>query len=100
MASGVSKTRVGSVIGTGADLEVRGLEFRPRVVRIFNVSADNARAEWMEGMADDSAYKVITDGTQSIITSNGITPLSDGFGIGADADLNVSGELIRWVAHE
>jgi len=100
MSSGVSRLMVGSFIGTGAALEVRTVGFRPKYVKIFNVSADNAAGEWLQGMADDSAFKTITDGTVSVITSDGITPLSDGFGVGADADLNVDGELVRWVAFE
>jgi uncharacterized protein with beta-barrel porin domain len=75
------------------------VEFRPRVVRLINlVSAD--RGAWMEGMADDSMVKQLAAGTGSVITTNGVTPRSDGFDIGADADVNASGELIRWVAHE
>lgn len=98
--SGASKCRVGSVTGTGATLEVRKLGFRPRYVKVFNVSADNAAGEWLEGMADASAFKTITDGTVSVITTLGITPLSDGFSLGADTDLNVDGELIRYVAFD
>jgi hypothetical protein len=100
MSSGVSRVHVGAVTGTGAALEVRKAGFRPSYVKVFNVSADNAAGEWLEGMADDSAFKTITDGTVSVITSDGITPLSDGFSIGADADLNVDGELIRYVCFE
>jgi hypothetical protein len=90
---------VGSFYGTGADLNVRTVGFRPKAVHVFNVGG-LARGEWVEGMADDSAIKTITDGTISLVTANGITPLSDGFAFGADTDLNVSGELCRFVAHE
>lgn len=100
MSSGVSRVQVGSVIGTGVALDVRTIGFRPSYVKVFNVSADNAAGEWLEGMADDSAFKTITDGTVSVITSDGVTPLSDGFSLGADADLNVADELIRFVAFE
>jgi hypothetical protein len=99
MSSGVSKTRVGAFNGTGAVVEVRGVEFRPRKVELYNVTG-LATAVWVEGMADDSALKEVTAGTKSLITSAGVTPRSDGFDLGADADLNVSAELVRWVAHE
>jgi hypothetical protein len=100
MSSGVCRSVVGAFTGTGADLEVRTVGFRPKYVKVINVSADNAAGEWLEGMADDSAVKTITDGTISVITSDGITPLSDGFALGADADLNVDGELVRYIAFE
>lgn len=100
MSSGVNRVVVGSVYGTGADLEVRTVGFRPKYVKVINVSADNAAGEWLDGMADDSAVLTITDGTISVITTNGITPLSNGFALGADTDLNVSGELVRWIAFE
>jgi hypothetical protein len=90
---------VGSVVGTGAIIQVRGVEFRPRVVRLMNVSSAD-RGEWVEGMADDSMVKQVAAGTGSIATSDGVTPAADGFDIGADADVNASGEVIRWVAHE
>lgn len=100
MASGAKSPAVGSFKGTGAVLNVRTVGFRPRYVLVVNVSADNAKGEWFDGMADDSAVKHITDGTISVITSDGITPLSDGFSLGADADLNVDGELVRFAAFE
>lgn len=99
MSSGVSRVMVGSFIGTGADLEVRTVGFRPKAVQLLNVGG-LAKGDWVQGMADDSAVKQITAGTISLITSDGITPLSDGFAVGADTDLNVSGELVRWVAFE
>lgn len=99
MSSGVSKTRVGSVIGTGAVIEVRGVEFRPRVIKLLNVTA-LARGEWVEGMADDSVVQSVTAGDMTLEVADGITPRSDGFDIGALAALNTATELIRWVAHE
>ena len=99
MSSGVSRVAVGSLFGTGVDLTVKTVNFRPKVVKITNLDG-LATALWIKGMADDSAVKEITDGTKSAITSDGITPLSDGFGFGADTDLNVDGELVYWEAHE
>lgn len=101
MASGISAVRYGSFIGTGADLEVRGeIGFRPRSVRIL-AEAGLATGDWTEGMADGSVLKRVTAGDLTLVTGgNGITPLADGFKIGGDADLNGSGELVRWEATE
>ena len=99
MASGAARVIYGASLGTGADLDVRTVGFRPRSVRIINVdSADEL--EWVEGMADAAGLKRVTAGTGSVLTTLGVTPLSDGFRLGADTDLNVDGETIRWVATE
>lgn len=95
MASSASREFRGSVLGTGASLDVRTVGFRPRHVRLLNQTG-LCVAEWMDDMPDASAMKWVTAGTMSYISSNGITPLSDGFRLGADTDLNVDGELIRW----
>lgn len=99
MSSGVSRVVVGSIKGTGADLNVRTVTFKPKAVDLLNIGG-LATGKWVKGMADDSVLKTITAGTISLVTSDGITPLSDGFTIGADTDLNVDGELIRYVAYE
>ena len=99
MGSGVSRVFVGAVVGTGADLDVRTVGFRPSAVRILNVGG-LATGEWTEGMADASVLKQITAGTISFPLTLGVTPLSDGFRLGADTDLNVDGELIHYIAHE
>lgn len=97
--SGGTRIKAGAIYGTGADLTVRTIGFRPKVVRIFN-QTDLSKADWTESMADDSAMKQITAGTITFITTNGITPLSNGFGLGADAELNADGDLIHYVAEE
>jgi hypothetical protein len=97
MGSGRSREFIGAFDGTGADLEIRKVGFRPNRVVVHNVEG-LCKAEWSHCMADDSALKTITDGTISHITTNGITPLSDGFALGADTDLNVSGESGWFVA--
>jgi len=87
----------GSVVGTGADLDVKTVGFRPKSVKVVNkASADEGY--WHEHMADDSALKRLAAGTGSIITTNGITPLAAGFRLGADTDLNVAGEVVLWEA--
>lgn len=92
MASGGRRLVTGSFNGTGADLNMTKVGFRPTKVRVFNRTG-LATLEWNADMPDDSGYKAITDGTQSFITTDGITPLATGFAFGADADLNVALEL-------
>jgi hypothetical protein len=99
MSSGVQLTKNGMVTGTGASLDVTSVGFRPRRVEIMNVEG-LCLAKWQDSMPDASAVKQITDGTMTYITSLGITPLAGGFRIGADTDLNVSGEDIHWMAQE
>lgn len=93
----------GTVEGTGAAINIE-LGFSPSYVRILNIDGI-AVAEWIWGMADASAMKQVTAGTISHPTSNGISPYTGaagqtpvGFTIGADADVNVSGETLFWVA--
>lgn len=99
MSSGVSRVVTGSVTGTGSAINVDTVGFSPSYVKLLNVGG-LVKAEWTKEMADASALKQVTAGTISLITSNGVTPRSAGFTIGADADINASGELIRFVAFE
>ena len=99
MASGAAKVAYGASLGTGANLEVRSVGFRPRSVEIINVdSADQLK--WQDGMADASGLKTLAAGASSFLSAAAITPLSDGFLVGTDSDINVDGELMRWVATE
>lgn len=101
MSSGVQLKKNGAVVGTGANLDVRTVGYRPRSVRVFNLGAGLASGEWFDSMPDGSVIKRVTAGTMSLVTGgNGITPLADGFRIGADANLNVTGQTIHWEAHE
>ena len=94
--------KFGSQAGTGANIDIE-LGWRPTHVRVVNIgSATIEEVEWFAGMADASAIKTVT-GTvaRTRITSNGITPLNStflGFRIGADSDVNVSGETLVWIA--
>ena len=98
MSSGTQLSKNGAVTGTGANLDVRTVGFRPRRVEIVNATG-LVTAVWTDSMADATGIKRVTDGTMSAMTA-GITPLSDGFRVGTDADLNASGEVMHWVAHE
>lgn len=98
MSSPSIQMEQGSLIGTGADLNYDALNFKPRRIELFN--ADGDQAVWDENMADDSAFKRVgSTGVGSVITANGITPRPHGFSLGADADLNQSGVLVRFVAY-
>lgn len=73
--------------------------FKPRCVRVFNLNGSGlVSIEWFEGMADDSAIKRAAAGDMTVITSLGITPLSNGFTVGLDTDLNVVSEQLSWIA--
>jgi len=101
MSSGVNRVAVKGFYGASADLNVDTVGFKPKLVRIVNVaSGGKCRFEWFRGMADDSAIKTVTNGTISVVTSNGITPRTNGFAFGADSDMNVTGELCYYEAHE
>ena len=99
MGSGTSRVMTGAIFGTAADLDVRTVGFRPSKVELF--SEDGlAKAVWTESMADASMMKQVTAGTISFPTTLGVTPLSDGFRLGADTDMNVADEKVHWVAYE
>lgn len=85
MASGHASIKSGSELSTNAALKVI-TGFKPRAVWLK--LADGAEGYWNSDMADASAFKRITAGTGSLVTSNGITPDDDGFTIGADANIN------------
>lgn len=99
MGSGVKRMVTGQLIGTGSALNVRTVTFRPSKVELYNEDGV-AKAVWTNTMADAAMMKQVTAGTISVVTSGGITPLSDGFTLGADTDMNVSGEKVHWVATE
>lgn len=84
-------------VGTGANIDIRSLPGRPLSVKIVNRTG-LVTAEWNESMPDGSMCKRVTAGTMTFPTTLGITPLSDGFRIGADTDVNVAGEVGYWEA--
>lgn len=99
MSSGAAKRFAGSVTGTGASLTIRGAPFKPRSVRLVN-QGGLVTGEWFDPMPEGSVAKRVTAGTMTVPTTNGVTPTSDGFTLGADADLNVDGELIYYEMFE
>jgi len=100
-----NQVAAGTVTGTGAAINVV-LGFTPRYVEVVNVASGGlVTAKWFQGMAAASAVKQAAAGTTSVITSNGISEYagsagveSKGFTIGADTDLNVSGEAMYYIA--
>lgn len=94
----------GSQDGTGASIDIE-LGFIPSYVIVQNhEAADFPRLVWFSSMDNGHAIKTVTS-TNSKITTLGITPLGGaagdailGFRIGADADVNVDGEELHWIA--
>jgi hypothetical protein len=104
----------GTVEGTGAAINV-SCGFTPRYVKLFNLDDAGALAptlEWFEGMDAASGIKnlkIADNGTtgkavNALVTTNGISTYagsstaSKGFTIGADGDINASGETILYMA--
>ena len=94
----VTRIKTGTQNGTGAAISVV-CGFRPRYVKVVNVATGGlCSIEHIDTMAAASGFKGITAGTKTFISSNGITLNDFGFTIGADADVNVSGEAIHYIA--
>lgn len=103
MSSGVSRTAVGAYVGTGALQEIKGekIDFQPRMIEIHRIDTAQDKAEWIEEMADASFLKTAgATGIRSLVTAQGITPLTSGFSVGTDASLNTLDESYRYVAWE
>jgi hypothetical protein len=100
MSSGVQLSKNGAVTGTGANLDVTTVGFKPRRVELVN-EGGLVTAEWTDSMTEGRGFKRVTAGDMTQIGAGlGITPLSNGFRIGADTDVNVASEKIHWTAHE
>lgn len=98
MASGNQQAN-GSFIGTGSDMDIEVVGWRPREVRLINITSGDELV-WFETMADDTGLKRIAAGNGAKISSNGITPLATGFSFGADTDMNVADQVVHWVASQ
>lgn len=110
----MNEMKVGTVEGTGSAINV-SLGWVPDYVKVFNYDDAGSKAptmEWWNGMTDGHGLKglgVADDGatgdtSQAKVTSNGISEYAGdsdnapGFTIGADGDVNVSGETLYYVA--
>jgi hypothetical protein len=94
MSSGVLQPN-GGLVATGSAYNVTTPGFRPRRVRVFNVTSGDAFF-WNDLMPAGYAIKQIAAGTRSYVSSNGITQLVNGFTLGADGDVNAAGENLIW----
>lgn len=94
MASPSNRILTGTTHATGADQVCDLPGIRPDSVELFG--ANGVSMFWHSGMADDSAWKTLANGTRSLVTSDGITPTSTGFGLGADAEINTGGQAITF----
>lgn len=89
---------VGSYLDTGtAAAFTLTLGFKPRYIRVLNEGSGD-REEFVEGMADAEALKIVAGNAAAMITTLGITPTADGFTVGLDTDINVSSEQLSWIA--
>jgi len=98
MASGGTRMKCGTVTATGSAMDITTVGFKPRRVKCYNVS-DIAILEWNEAMPDATGVQ-FDAGTPTYLSSGGITPLSNGFTLGADGDVNVATETVHWEAYE
>jgi hypothetical protein len=96
MASGAHRTFYGTVLGTGAAIDVKVVGFRPSEVEIFNRTS-RVGLKWTETMADAAALKTAANGDRTVVTTNAITPLASGFTVGTDS-VNASGEILDFIA--
>ena len=101
MSSPVNAVVTGSFLGTGADLTIKTLNSKVKCLWLTNAASGDS-AFYQSSMADDSMFKRVAAGTHSLVTSNGVTPYQAesgaGFSLGADTDMNVSGELVHYTA--
>lgn len=104
----------GSITGTGAAITV-SIGWIPEHVEVVNPNDAGSlwpTLKWWKGFADASGIKTLRtvdngstgNASSNKITTNGITPFAGdatrapGFIIGADADINVAGEVIYYSA--
>jgi len=98
-SASVVQIAVGRYIDTGtvAAFDIT-TGFKPLYVKVVNLAATGSQVEWFHGMAADSGMKRVTAGDMTLITTLGITQLSNGFTVGLDTDLNVTSEQLSWLA--
>lgn len=95
----IPNTVVGSVMGTGAAINVV-LGFKPDHIEIIN-DTSSASLEKFRGSANTT--KTVAAGTRTTVTgAAGVSDYSgstgEGFTIPADANVNVAAQLIRYKA--
>ena len=84
--------------GTGAAITFDDIGFTPAAVEIINVTG-GVLFFWTDKMANGAGYKLVAGPSNTVtfsaISSGGVTPLPNGFILGADADVNVDGEVMQ-----
>lgn len=103
MSSGVSRCVVGAYVGTGALQNIYGekVDFEPRKIEIHRMTTAIDKAEFVEGMADNSMLLTTgSTGVRTLVTTQAITPLSSGFSVGTNAAINNAGDTYRYVCWE
>ncbi len=100
----------GKVTGTGSAISVE-LGFTPTAVKLVNAGG-LVLLDWQSSMGDAAGLKTVqgTPVVISMVTTDGVSVLEQreldvaspdsvrGFQIGADSDVNASGEIIHWQA--
>lgn len=101
MSSPAAEIVTGSFIGTGSALNIKTLNSKVKALWLHNQSSADS-AFWQKSMADASMMKRVAAGTQTYVSSNGVTPYQAadgaGFTLGADSDMNVAGEIVHYMA--
>lgn len=89
--------KTGSFSGTGATLSVN-VGFKPGVVILYNIT-DKGMMIWTADMPDAYSYRTTgSDGYELYRSSLGITPVADGFTLGADTEMNEGTDTIHYIA--
>lgn len=99
MASGGNRSFQDAFTATGASMDRLVCGFKPRRVVVENVSS-GVMFVWRDTMADASAVKTAANGARTFVTVAGITPLTGGFRLGADASINIAGQTLHVIAEE
>lgn len=86
--------------GTGAAITFDDIGFTPTAVEVMVAGRSVTGGVlffWTDKMANGAGYKLVVGSsvTFSAISSGGVTPLPNGFILGADTDVNVSGEVMQ-----
>lgn len=93
----------GSFVSDGNARTIHTVGFRPERVDIK--ASAGQEASWFksgggEGMPDASMHRRTAAGVGTFAVVNGITPVGDGFTLGADAQINVNGVTLYWSAFD
>lgn len=95
----------GTVTATNAVLSIRKVGFKPKKIRIYNLTT-HVQIEWFSELAEETqTIKIAQNGDKSIVTSAGINLLDGtstqppGFSVGAIADVNdTTTEVLKYEA--